>query len=154
MTKLNQKQELFIREYLVDLNATQAAIRAGYSRNGAQQTGWNNLKIPAIQKALTEYCAPRLEKADINVDYVLDLIKTTTERCAVKVEGEEDKFYPLGVFKGTDQMGKYLKMFTTMNETKFTGDVDHDSMSHEELMAYRATLVTQILQNQPNNPKK
>ena len=44
---LTPKQELFVQEYLVDLNATQAAIRAGYSEQTARQTASENLSIAA-----------------------------------------------------------------------------------------------------------
>ena len=44
MGKLSHKQEMFCREYLLDLNATQAAIRAGYSKNTAYSIGHENLK--------------------------------------------------------------------------------------------------------------
>lgn len=48
MAKLTDKQELFAREYLKDLNATQAAIRAGYSEKTARATGSENLSKPDI----------------------------------------------------------------------------------------------------------
>ena len=48
-SQLTAKQERFVQEYLVDLNATQAAIRAGYSRKTAYSIGEENLKKPDIQ---------------------------------------------------------------------------------------------------------
>ena len=51
---LTQKQKAFVQEYLVDLNATQAAIRAGYSPKTAAVTGCENLTKPNIQKANNE----------------------------------------------------------------------------------------------------
>ena len=53
MTDLTPKQERFIEEYLIDLNATQAAIRAGYSEKTAGSIGHENLTKPEIQEALT-----------------------------------------------------------------------------------------------------
>ncbi len=50
--KLTARQERFIDEYLIDLNATQAAIRAGYSRNSALQIGVENLSKPVIAAAV------------------------------------------------------------------------------------------------------
>ncbi len=47
--KLSPKQERFVQEYLVDLNATQAAIRAGYSKKTAASIGEENLRKPGIQ---------------------------------------------------------------------------------------------------------
>ncbi len=51
---LTQKPKAFVQEYLVDLNATQAAIRAGYSPKAAAVTGCENLTKPNIQKANNE----------------------------------------------------------------------------------------------------
>ena len=53
MDKLTNKQQRFIDEYLIDLNATQAAIRAGYSEDTAAAIGCENLTKPNIQKAIT-----------------------------------------------------------------------------------------------------
>jgi len=49
---LTEKQKRFCEEYLIDLNATQAAIRAGYSEDSAYSIGWENLKKPDIQEYL------------------------------------------------------------------------------------------------------
>lgn len=51
---LTPKQQLFVKEYIKDFNATQAAIRAGYKEKAAGQTGAENLKKPQIQKAIKE----------------------------------------------------------------------------------------------------
>jgi phage terminase small subunit len=47
--KLTAKQEMFCREYLIDLNGTQAAIRAGYSENAANEIAAENLAKPSIK---------------------------------------------------------------------------------------------------------
>ena len=55
--KLSQKQQLFIEEYLIDLNGTQAAIRAGYNPNTARQIAAENLTKPYIRKAIDKAIA-------------------------------------------------------------------------------------------------
>lgn len=70
-TKLTAKQELFIQEYLIDLNATQAAIRAGYSKNTATIIGHENLSKPYIQEAISEAKAQRQERTEITQDMVV-----------------------------------------------------------------------------------
>ena len=63
MAELTEKQELFCQEYLVDLNASKAAVRAGYSENTAYAIGWENLRKPQIAariKALRAETADRL----------------------------------------------------------------------------------------------
>ncbi|HBB1391636.1 TPA: terminase small subunit, partial [Escherichia coli] len=71
MAKLTDKQELFAREYLKDLNATQAAIRAGYSEKTARATGSENLSKPDIADRIAELKAERNEEIGIDAAYVL-----------------------------------------------------------------------------------
>lgn len=69
---MTPKQAAFIREYLIDLNATQAAIRAGYSEATAYSIGQENLNKPEIAAAINEAQADRAERTQINADYVLN----------------------------------------------------------------------------------
>ncbi|TAI79743.1 terminase small subunit [Klebsiella pneumoniae] len=68
---LTDKQEIVCREYLIDLNATQAAIRAGYSVKTANRTASENLSKPDIQSRIAELKAQRNELVGINATYVL-----------------------------------------------------------------------------------
>lgn len=61
---LTDKQQRFVAEYLIDLNATQAAIRAGYSEKTARQVGSENLSKPDIGDAIAEARARVAEKAE------------------------------------------------------------------------------------------
>ena len=54
MAKLTAKQQRFCDEYLIDLNATQAAIRAGYSEASARQMGTQNMSKPSIKKYIDQ----------------------------------------------------------------------------------------------------
>lgn len=69
--KLTPKQAMFVKEYLVDLNATQAAIRAGYKEKTAAVIGAENLTKPNIQAALDKAMAERSQRTDIKADDVL-----------------------------------------------------------------------------------
>lgn len=71
MAKLTDKQELFAREYLKDLNATQAAIRAGYSEKTAKEAGYENLTKPHVLELVAELKAQRVEQTGIDAAYVL-----------------------------------------------------------------------------------
>jgi phage terminase small subunit len=68
---LEPKQELFVKEYLVDLNATKAAIRAGYSETSASQIGSENLAKPKIQEAIQKAKEARAKRTEITADRVL-----------------------------------------------------------------------------------
>jgi len=64
--KLEPKQESFCAEYMIDLNATQAAIRAGYSKNSARQIGSENLSKPAIADRIAALQAERGAKTELD----------------------------------------------------------------------------------------
>lgn len=70
--KLTAKQEMFCLEYLIDLNATQAAIRAGYSEKTAHSIGNENLIKPLIQEAIAKLKADRCDSVSVDAKYVLD----------------------------------------------------------------------------------
>lgn len=72
--KLSDKQMLFVQEYLIDLNATQAAIRAGYSENTAYSQGQRLLKNVEVQKAIDEAKQCRSKRTLITQDRVLEEI--------------------------------------------------------------------------------
>ena len=71
MAKLTAKQQRFVEEYLVDLNATQAAIRAGYSPQSAYSIGQENMKKPVIKNAIDKAMAERSKRTGINQDRIL-----------------------------------------------------------------------------------
>lgn len=76
MARLTNKQRLFVQEYLIDLNATQAAIRAGYSVESARDIGCENLTKPNIQTELAKAMAERSKRTGVNQDrVVLELAK-------------------------------------------------------------------------------
>lgn len=64
---LSNKQQAFVSEYLQCFNATEAALRAGYSEKTAHATGWENLKKPEIANAISQ----RLQESAMSADEVL-----------------------------------------------------------------------------------
>lgn len=68
---LTEKQARFVAEYLVDLNATDAAKRAGYSEKTAYSIGFENLRKPEIQDAIQAAMAQREKRTAITQDRVL-----------------------------------------------------------------------------------
>lgn len=75
-TALTEKQQAFCREYLTDFNATQAAIRAGYSRRSAKSIGNENLTKPDIQKYLATLQKPALEQFEVTQERIMLEITT------------------------------------------------------------------------------
>ena len=119
---ITPKQQRFADEYLIDLNATQAAIRAGYSVKTAEQQGNRLLGNAKVAAYIALAQANRSERTEITQDYVLSSIFSTMERCkqaeAVLVETPSGGLAPsytfnaMGVFKGAELLGKHLGMFS------------------------------------------
>ncbi|WP_428067379.1 terminase small subunit [Chryseobacterium gambrini] len=76
--KLTDKQERFCREYIIDLNATQAAIRAGYSKKVAGSIGFENLKKPEIEK----YILSLREKKSAELDFSFERLANELAKVA------------------------------------------------------------------------
>ena len=68
---MTKKQKLFCDEYLIDLNATQAAIRAGYSPETAGSIGNENLTKPEIRAHIDRAMAERSRRTGVNADRVV-----------------------------------------------------------------------------------
>lgn len=102
---MTAKQQLFVKEYLVDLNGTQAAIRAGYSENSAQAIATENLSKPLISEAIQSGMDKRSEKTKINAEYVLKKIQSALE------SAEKSDDLP-NVYRGAELLGKHLKLFS------------------------------------------
>jgi phage terminase small subunit len=79
MSELTPKQARFVEEYLIDLNATQAAIRAGYSVRTAEKIGSENLKKPEVRSAIDAARAKRSEETGINAAWVLKRLAAEAE---------------------------------------------------------------------------
>lgn len=77
--KLTPKQQRFVAEYLIDLNGTQAAIRAGYSKHTARQTAYETLSKPYIQEAIAEAQAERVNSTKVDAQYVLKRLNQMAE---------------------------------------------------------------------------
>lgn len=71
MAKLAEKQRLFVEEYLIDLNATQAAIRAGYSPRTAQEQGSRLLSNAMVRACVDKALAERSKRTGVNAERVV-----------------------------------------------------------------------------------
>ena len=71
VARLTEKQARFVAEYLVDMNATEAAKRAGYSEKTAYSIGFENLRKPEIQEAVQVAMADRAKRTEITQDMVI-----------------------------------------------------------------------------------
>jgi phage terminase small subunit len=130
---LTPKQECFVAEYLVDLNATQAAIRAGYSKKTANEQGSRLLANVKVAAEVARAQAERTARTNVTQDYVLGSIVSTMERCK-----QDDTFNAAGVFKGAELLGKHLGIF--QGETKgVTLNLPFDGWRIERAIVYPDT---------------
>jgi len=98
--KLTPKQQLFVEEYLIDFNATQAAIRAGYSENTAYSQGPRLLDNVEIQRGIEKGKQKLIKKLDIKKeDIIRDLIR-------IKEDNIED--FPPHALKALEMLNKML----------------------------------------------
>ena len=95
--RLSEKQKRFCNEYLIDLNATQAAIRAGYSKKTACSIGHENLYKPDIQKYIQERQKALQQKTEITQERIL-------KEFASIAFSDIRKFYENGVLKSINDI--------------------------------------------------
>lgn len=95
MAGLTDKQQRFVDEYLIDLNATQAAIRAGYSEKTAKEIGSENLTKPNIAKAIQEAQNKRTEQTQIDAAYVLRRLVEIDQMDVLDIMDDQMKIRPV-----------------------------------------------------------
>lgn len=111
--ELSPKQERFVEEYLLDMNATAAAIRAGYKERTAAQQGHNLLQKPAIAVAIREAQAKLAERTKITQDYVLEKLKEIADSDAGDYPGSSLKVG--NKIRALELLGKHIGMFEPKN---------------------------------------
>lgn len=134
MAGLTDKQARFVEEYIIDLNATQAAIRAGYSEKGAEVQGHLLLRNPKVAEAIQAAKAERSKRTEITADAVVkelarigfsDIadflsfgkggikLKESSEvdtKCLAEVKQTATQFGPTISFKLHDKLGALDKL--------------------------------------------
>lgn len=107
---LTAKQQLFIKEYLIDMNGAAAMRRAGYTSKNPDVDASKLLVNPSIRKAVDEAIKERADKTGITAEFVLNGIK------AIAVQGEKES----DQLKAYELLGKHLKLFTDKIEADNT----------------------------------
>ncbi|MFQ1014826.1 terminase small subunit [Avibacterium paragallinarum] len=127
---LTDKQKRFVEEYLIDLNATQAAIRAGYSKNRASELGYQLLQKTTVQQAIEAAQNKRAERVQITQDDVIRMLLENIEvasgkKAVIKTEIRKSEdgelvgddvaqfvYESSSVNKALELLGKHLGMFS------------------------------------------
>ncbi|EKM6336589.1 TPA: terminase small subunit [Pseudomonas aeruginosa] len=89
---LTKKQRLFVDEYLLDLNATQAAIRAGYSTRRAAEIGYQLLQRPEVAQAIQAAMAERSKRTEVEADYVIRRLREIDEMDVLDILEDDGSF--------------------------------------------------------------
>lgn len=95
MANLTPKQQRFVEEYLIDLNATQSAIRAGYSEKTANEQGSRLLANVSISEAIAEAKNKRTEQTQIDAAYVLKRLVEIDQMDVLDIMDDQMKIRPV-----------------------------------------------------------
>jgi phage terminase small subunit len=152
VARMTPKQEMFVHEYLIDLNATQAAIRAGYSAKTAKAIGQQNLTKLDVKAAIDAELLKRRKKNEVSAEYVITSLREIAERClqrapVVNSRGNQVfdsdgnalwEFNSSGANRALELLGKHLGMFTekvqmdmTLSPATILAEVDRRRALHE-----------------------
>lgn len=123
---LTDKQKRFCEEYVVDFNATQAAIRAGYSENTANEQASRMLANVNIQEYVSELKKKVADKLEVSAEYITSKLLELSERCmqgtpVLDKDGNptgEWKFEPHAANKSLELLGKRIGYFEQDNRQK------------------------------------
>lgn len=115
MGKLNARQQIFVAEYLKDRNATQAAIRAGYSPKAAHVCGPRLLGNAVVREALDASMTKVIKKTEITAERILNRIG--------EIAFDKSDAKNADILKATELLGKHHKLFTEVQEQHITGEV-------------------------------
>ena len=121
---MNKKQMAFAVEYVKDRNATQAAIRAGYSERSAYSQAHELLKKPEIQEAIKELEDAAAARAAITVDKIVERLNRIAENPHAK---DADRI------RADELLGKYLGMFT--DKVHVSGQLDTGVQKLQSILA-------------------
>ena len=108
--KLTQKQQAFCREYLLDLNSSAAARRAGYSERTCRAIGCENLTKPYIQSQIRRLLNERAERLELSGDDVVRRLNEVAKRCM-----REETYDAGAAIRALELLGRHLGIFERDN---------------------------------------
>lgn len=142
---LNEKQKRFVEEYLVDLNATQAAIRAGYSAKSAASIGEENLRKPDIAAAIEAGRSEQQERTQVTADRVLqELASIAFSDLRDVATWDEDGVSLVASSDLSDEAARALREVTARVET-FEGDQGTRTTRHLQVKQHDKMRALELL---------
>jgi hypothetical protein len=124
---MTPKQQRFVEEYLIDLNATQAATRAGYSAHTANEQGARLLANASIAAAVHDALAARSERTQINADWVLEKAAELHARCVTENDRTNER-------QTLDLIGKHVDVQAFKERLTLDGHVTTEPLGLSDLL--------------------
>lgn len=161
------KRHRFVAEYLVDLNATQAAIRAGYAKKGAKDQAYQLMQIPEVAQAIEQAMCERNKRLQVDADYVLQRLTEIDQLDLADIFDLDGKLMPIrqwpliwrqmvkevdmktGKVKFHDKLraleliGKHVNVNAFREQVNHTGNIKLTDITDEELERQIAKLLGQ-----------
>lgn len=122
--RMTDKQQMFCIEYLKDLNATQAAIRAGYSERTAKQMGTENLAKPIIAEYIEAKKAERSKAVQIDAEW---LLRELTVQYMKAQDADKDS----AALRALELIGKHCNVSAFKERLELSGEL---AMTHEQAL--------------------
>ena len=149
---MTNKQTIFVAEYIKDFNATQAAIRAGYSEKTAGAIGAENLTKPEIQEAISTAMSERAKRTELTQDYIvsnlMEIVSRTMQATPVIRKGEQLtdengqgvwEFDAKNALRALELLGKHLGMFSDKIKAEIsTQELDVTAQIRRVLLQWEA----------------
>lgn len=151
------KRHRFVAEYLVDLNATQAAIRAGYAKKGAKDQAYQLMQLSEVAQAIEAAMGERNKRLQVDADYVLQRLTEIDQLDLADIFDLDGKLMPIrqwpliwrqmvkevdmktGKVKFHDKLraleliGKHVNVNAFREQVNHTGNINFTEMTDEEL---------------------
>ncbi len=145
---MTPKQAAFVDEYLIDLNSTQAAIRAGYSAKTAEWIGPQLLGKTHVAAEIAKRMEDRSKRTEITQDRVLtdiELIKQDAMRKAYDKNGNEAMINHTSALKACELQGRHLQMWN--DKVALTIETTTDEVLHARIadLARKAGITSAII---------
>jgi phage terminase small subunit len=108
--KLTPKQKAFVNEYVIDKNATQAAIRAGYSKKTAKEIGYEHLTKPHIRQAVDKKLERLAKKSEITAEWIIEQFKAAA--VDAKISSQHSAW-----IKAIENLAKHINFYEQDNKS-------------------------------------
>ena len=118
---LTPKQERFVQEYLVDLNATAAVKRAGYSGKRASELGYQLLQKTTVQAAIQKAIQARSRRTAVTQDYVIGKLREIADKDASDAQDSDLRYS--SKLRALELLGKHVGAFERKEEPQGDGEV-------------------------------